>query len=325
MRDFRVALEDYLDYRALGDGSPLARAAASCCLDEEGGVLWVFGGFAGDFVASNELVAVDAVTLEVREIARLDVPARINQEMYFWNGLVILIGGSSFDFSSSMQLSREAIVYDTGTKSAKRFAAKGLCLRCASFFDADVGALYYTGGVHFSKSSMYRLDISTGENDEIALDPPFIPKTGSTSIWLPTKKAIVFSGFTKDGDIPTCHSDYSLIDPAGRSATTRRCNEFVGRTFSKAVLVERYKKALFLQGTWNGMEAARSVVYYDYERDRFDDLYLQPLPVDIIEGMAFYLRKENMVRVVGGMSGNAVQNTVWDLHLSRVEQAKLNG
>jgi hypothetical protein len=199
--------------------------------------------------------------------------------------------------------------------------SQNIGLRFTSFFDYKNGDIYYTGGMNMD-NAIYKLNILSGEIIEIN-HKHYFSRAGSTSMSY-EEKAIIFSGFTKNNNIPVCYSDYYIFSLRDNNTIIqRRCNEFVGRTFSKSILLKKYHKILFMLGTYNGMEQSRSIIYYDYAKDYFMDLGIQDIPLSIVEGIIFYIEKENKIYISGGVPGGksmgTVYDNIWELDIGKIE------
>ena len=70
------------------------------------------------------------------------------------------------------------------------------------------------------------------------------------------------------------------------------------------------------------MECSRSIIIYDYEKDLFNDLHIQEIPVAITEGIVFYIEENNKLYIAGGISENTVQDIIWELDIDEIMKKK---
>jgi len=70
------------------------------------------------------------------------------------------------------------------------------------------------------------------------------------------------------------------------------------------------------------METSRSIILYDYNKDIFDDLHIQEIPMSITEGIIFYIEKKKKLYIIGGyshdISGEKVSNILWELEIDKI-------
>jgi len=321
MKDFTIILEDYWNYNKLNNNHPFIKAGASCCLNNDQDKLYLFGGLNKELQLSKELFVINTNDFSIENQIHLNIEKRINSEMYFWNNNLIILG----DYSKSVELYKEIIVIDLFDYKIKKIKLENIGLRFTGFFDYKYGDLYYTGGLNID-NKIYKINIVTEEIEKIEFDEKaYFSRCGASSKSY-GRKAILFSGFRNYNNIPKCHSDYYIYDFDKKTINWKECNEFVGRTFSKAILIEKYNSILFVFGTYNGMETSRSIIIYDYNKDIFDDLHIQDLPVAITEGIVFYIEKKNKLYIAGGISHDKkqkmVQDIVWELDIEKIMENK---
>lgn len=315
MKKYEFQLAEYWDYKRLPEGHPLIKTAAGYCLNHDESKLFVFGGFDKKNNLSNILITIDTNDFHEEAQTPIDIEGRINNRMYYWNNKIIFIGGTSYDYSKPMKLFNEIVILELPEYRVETIDLKEIGLQFTSFFDYENGNLYYAGGLDFN-NIIYKVNIKSKEIEEIRKEL-FVSRCGATSISF-EDKAILFSGFRKEGNNPICYSDYYIFGMNDGKIKYKQCNEFVGRTFSKAVLLEKYHKILFLLGTYNGMEASHSGIYYNYKKDVFDGIYMQEIPIGVTEPIIFHLKNSNKVYIVGGISNDEVQEIMWELDLSKV-------
>ena len=321
MKDYTIILENYWNYKKLPDNHPFIKVAASHCLNSEQNKMYLFGGFNKIFKLSNELFVINTNDFSIENKISLTIEKRINSEMYYWNNNIIIIGGSSFDYSKPMELYNEIIIIELFDYKIRKIKLENIGLRFTGFFDYNRGDLYYTGGLD-TDNTIYKINISTEEIEKIKFDEKaYFSRCGSISMSY-GRKAILFSGFRNYNNIPKCHSDYYIYDFEEKKINWKECNEFVGRTCSKAVLLEKYNSILFVFGTYNGMECSRSIIIYNYNTDTFDDLHIQDIPVAITEGIIFYIEKTKKLYIAGGITHNKnqeiVQEIIWELDIGKI-------
>jgi hypothetical protein len=322
MKNYTITLEDYWNYNKLSGSHPFIRAAPAHCLNTEQDKLYLFGGFNSEFKASSELFVINTNDLCIETQISLNIEERINSEMYYWNNSIIIIGGASFDYSKPIKLFKEIVIIELPDYRIKRIELEDAGLRFAGFFDYKKGCLYYTGGLD-KDGTIFKVNIMTEKIEKIKFDEKiYFSRCGATAKSY-GEKAILFSGFRNVNNIPKCYSDYYIYNFGGETIRWKECNEFVGRTFSKAVLIEKYNAILFVFGTYNGMEGSRSIILYDYKKDIFDDLHIQDIPVAITEGIVFYLEKRNKIYIAGGVSEDKVQDIIWELDIEKIMEMRI--
>ncbi len=316
MKYFEMELDDCWNFTTLTNNHPLVTAASSYCLNNDQSTLFLFGGFNEEHTVTNTLSIINTCDFSIEQSIPLPIEGRLNAEMYFWNNSIILVGGVSFDHTKPMKLFTEILIIELPDYSIRKIELKQMGLRFNSFFDYTQGDLYYAGGLN-TDNTIYKVSIPSKKIDEIKEDIYF-SRCGSASISF-GEGAILFSGFRREGNNPICYSDYYVYSFRDGKITHNQCNEFAGRTFSKPVLLKKYNKILFLLGTYNGMEASHSGVYYDYENDRFDGLLMQEIPVGLTEAVVFYLENKNTVYIAGGITNEKVQNILWELDVGKIK------
>jgi hypothetical protein len=335
MRRLSVELAEYWQYKPIPKKHPLRKAATGHCLNSDKSKLFLFGGFDANFRCSDNLYVIKTSDFSTEDIVTTSISPRINHEMYFWNDSIIIAGGASFGHSSPILIYSEIVIITLPSYRIRNIQVPKMGLRFNSFFDYARGVLYYSGGLD-TDNVIYKTDILSGETQELT-DPSYFSRSGATSQNF-ENSAIVFSGFTRQfppgtepvlkgelsSGIPVCHSDYYLITLGNDGITHKACNEFVGRTFSKAVIISKYNKIFFVFGTYNGMETSRSIVFYDYKKDYFNDLFIQEFPWPITEALVFYLDDKNKLYIAGGVSNSKVQNLLWELDLEKIDNTELN-
>jgi hypothetical protein len=325
MKDYTIILEDYWHYNKLPNNHPLIKAASAHCLNTEQTKLYLFGGFNKEFKLSEELFVINTNDFSVENQINLNIEKRMNPEMYYWNNCIIIIGGSSFDYSKPMKLYDEIIIIELPGYKIKNIELENIGLRFTGFFDYKNGDLYYTGGLN-TDNTIYKINILTEKVEKIKFDEGIYFSRCGTSSKSYGKKAILFSGFRNYNNIPKCHSDYYIYDFKEKTINLKECNEFVGRTFSKTVLMEKYNTILFVFGTSNGIESSRSIIIYDYDKDIFDDLHIQEIPVTIVEGIVFYIEKKNKLYIAGGISHDKdreiVHEIIWELNIGKIMEER---
>ena len=321
MKDYTIKLENYWSYDTLPNNHPLIKVAASYCLNTEQDKLYLFGGFNKEFKLSEELFIINTKDLSIESRIGLHIEKRISPEMYFWNNCIVIIGGSSFDNSKPMELYREIIIVEIPSYNIRKIELESIGLKFTGFFDYKNGCLYYTGGLN-KDNTIYKISIVTGKTEKIIFNKKTYFSRCGTSSKSYGRKAILFSGFRNYNDIPKCHSDYYIFDFDTKDINWKECNEFVGRTFSKTVLLEKYNSILFVFGTYNGMECSRSIITYDYYKDLFGDLHIQEIPVAITEGIVFYLESKDKLYIAGGITHDKdhekVQDIIWELDIGMI-------
>lgn len=325
MKDYRIILEDYWTYNILPNNHPFVKTGSSHCLNTEQDKLYLFGGSDKEFKLSKELFIINTNDFSIENQVDLNIKNRICPEMYYWNNYIVIIGGSSSDYSKPMELYGEIIIVELPKYNIRKIKLENIGLRFTSFFDYKDGNLYYTGGLD-ADSIIYKINIETGKIEKIKFDEKtYFSRCGTSSISY-GKKAILFSGFRNYNNIPKCHSDYYIYDFEKKTINWKECNEFVGRTFSKTVLMEKYNAILFVFGTYNGMEGSRSIILYDYDKDIFDDLHIQEIPLAITEGIVFFIEKKNKLYVAGGMSHDkdkeVVHDIIWELDIGEIMEQR---
>ncbi len=262
MKTINIELADYWDYELYDASHPFVRAAAASCIDRSNSTLYIFGGLHDNFIPTNELIEIDLKTLTVSNTSFLNIAPRINHEMFLIDNKLYIIGGLSWTDRGSTKKYNEIIIYDLTSKTLEKVNTPNLNARFSCYNDEVHKSINYYGGLGSNPSDLNSFSIENKNCIVRKADPRITFKTGSTTIDLPNSQALIFSGFTSD-QIPICHSDYILVNKHDNHLINKKCNEFVGRTFSKAVYIDRYKKAFFLLGSYNGMEICRSIIYYD--------------------------------------------------------------
>ena len=321
MKDYTITLENYWNYNKLQNDHPLIKSGASHCLNTEQEKLYIFGGINKEFKLSKELFVINTNDFSIENQIDLNIEERINPEMYFWNDNIIIIGGSSFNNSKQMKLFREVIVIKLHDYGLKRIKLENIGLRFTSFFDYKNGDLYYTGGLD-TDNTIYKINIANEKIEKIKFNQEtYFSRCGASSKSY-GEKAILFSGFKHYNNVPKCHSDYYIFDFDKKTMNWKECNEFVGRTYSKTILIEKYNAILFVFGTYNGMEGSRSIIIYDYKNDIFDDLRVQEFPVSVSEGIVFYIENKKKMYVAGGVSRDKdksiIQEIIWELDIEKI-------
>lgn len=319
MKMISFELEEYWDYELLDENSPLLRGSAASCIDQKNSMLFVFGGITNKFTPTSELVVFDISTSKICKNILLPVTPRINHEMYFYDNKLYIVGGLSYTQFGSTKVFDEILIYDLENDEIEKIDAPNMKFRSSSVLSIEDKKIYYYGGLNCDPQLLNVFDVTTKICDTFILDENIVFKTGSTSICINTDKVLCFSGFTQN-NYPICHSEYVLMDLKNMKFISKKCNEFVGRTFSKAVYIEKYKKVFFMLGTYNGMEVCRSIIYYDIEKDEFNDLYVQGLPFDLNESVVFYCSSKNRIFIYGGFSMNKIQPYKWSLDLNVLEK-----
>jgi len=325
-KEYTIKLEDYWNYSRLGNNHPLIKVGASHCLNKENNKMYLFGGYNKEFEASNELYEINTNDFSVTNQINLEIEKRTNSEMYYWKNNIIIIGGISFDNLKPAEYYKEIIVIDSVNYNIKKIKLDNIGFRFTSFFDYKNGDLYYTGGLN-EENIIYKVNIIKESIEKIVFDDKtYFSRCGASSISY-GDKGIIFSGF-KNYNVPKCHSDYYIYNFENKTIDWRECNEFVGRTFSKTVLLEKYNSILFVFGTYNGMESSRSIIKYNYNDGLFDDMHIQEIPVSITEGIVFYKENTNKLYITGGLSHDKdhtiVHDIIWELDLNKFHYQRRN-
>jgi len=317
MKDFTIKLENYWNYSKLPNNHPFIKTASSHCLNTEQSKLYLYGGFNKENKTSNELFVINTNDFSIESKIELNIENRISHEMYYWNNQIIIIGGASFDSSKPAKLYKEIIIIELPEYKIRKIELENIGLRFTGFFDYEKGDLYYTGGLN-TDNTIHKINIKTEKAEKIEFDEKtYFSGCGSSSSCF-DRKAIIFSGFRNYNNIPKCLSDYYIFGFDNKSIEWKECNEFVGRTFSKAVLLEKYNSILFVFGTYNGMDCSRSIIKYDYKKDVFKVLRIQDIPAAITEGIVFYIEQKNKLYIAGGMSEGKTSDLIWELDLNQV-------
>jgi N-acetylneuraminic acid mutarotase len=319
-----IELEDYWNHNKLTDNHPFIRAAAAHCLNKGQDKLYLYGGFDREFKLTNDLFVINTDDLSIKKQISLNIEKRLNPQMYYHNNSIFIAGGSSFDYSKPVKLFNEIIIVELSGYKIRKIEIENIGLRFASFFDYENCNLYYVGGLDKDNN---KVNIETSSVEKVRFEENiYFPRCGSTALSY-QKKAILFSGFRNENNAPKCYSDYYTYNLEEKTMKHNECNEFVGRTFSKAVLIEKYNAILFVFGTYNGMETSRSIIMYDYQKDIFDDLHIQEIPVAITEGIIFYLERKKKLYIAGGLthdiSGQKIYDILWELNIDKIMEKRI--
>jgi hypothetical protein len=325
MKEYSIVLEDYWNYKILPENHPFIKAGASNCLNTNQDKLYLYSGINKEFKLLNELFVINTVDFSVDNKIDLNIQCRVNPEMYYWDNSIIIIGGSSYDYSKPMKLFNEIIIIELPDYKMRKIELEKIGLRFTGFLDYENGDLYYTGGLD-DDNTIYKINIKTETIEKINFNEnTYFSRCGTSSKSF-GRKAILFSGFKNYNDIPKCHSDYYIYDFDKKTINWKECNEFIGRTFSKTVLLEKYYSILFVFGSYNGMETSRSIITYDYKKDLFDDLHIQEIPEPVTEGIVFYLESSNKLYIAGGMSHDLdkqkIHEIIWELDIGRIMEKR---
>jgi hypothetical protein len=309
MKNYTIEIEDYWNYNKLPDNHPFIRAASAHCLNKEQDKLYIYGGVDHEFKLTNNLFVINTDDFSIKEQISLNIEKRLNPQMYYHNNSIFIIGGLSFDYSKPVN---EIIIVELSDYKIRKIEIENIGIRFTSFFDYENCNLYYTGGFD-ADNTLYKINIKTSEVEKIQFEEKtYFSRCGSTALSY-QRNAILFSGFKNENNIPKCYSDYYIYNLEEKTIIHKECNEFVGRTFSKAILLKKYDTVLFVFGTYNGMETSRSIIMYDYRNDIFDDLHIQEIPTAITEGIIFYLEKKKKMYIAGGLSHNISGQKIWDI------------
>ena len=311
MKTFGIELEEYWDYQKLPGNHPFVKTASSHCFNNGQGRMYLFGGFGPDFTVSNKLYEIDPENSGVYNTIDPGIEGRTNHDMYFWKDTIIIAGGISYDYPNPLRVFQEIILISLPGYEVRTIRLDFIGMRFTSFFDYSAGCLYYTGGFE-TDNAVYKVDIASGKIQRIDIDGSYFSRGGAASLSF-GDKAILFSGFRKENGIPHCYSDYYIYSFADGTMEHSLCSEFAGRTFSKPLLLRKYHKILFMLGTYNGMEQSHSGVCYDYEKNMFDGLCMQDIPVSAAEPVVYYLERTDRIYISGGITNNTVQDILWKL------------
>jgi len=307
MFEYKIRLPDYYSRIELNEKCCFKPVVgASACIDKENNIAYIFGG--SDFKKYNplNLFKFDLNTEKFEIIDQLDIKPRINHNIFYSKrNKIYIVGGLNPDFKNRDDFFRNEIIeYDLSEKNMKNLISDDELLkrgRPSVSFDEKNENIYIYGG--FDKSDFLIFDLKSNELKEITPEGVEVDKrTIMVSEMLPNGKLFIFSGFTNTKDCPICYNDYYIYDPDDNHLIKKSCNEIIGRSCAKSFVFEEMNKVVFFGGTMNGMEPSAAFYFYDYEKDYFNGLQIQCLPLGIIEPASLFSKKTKKLYIISGGS-----------------------
>jgi N-acetylneuraminic acid mutarotase len=318
---YELELKDYWSIKTLNDNYDyLPNNGATSAVDLKNNIAYIFGGFNAEHFMSLKLIKFDLNTEEFEIYDELDVELRINHEMHFYNNKIYIIGGLKYLYHNNFEMLKEIIIYDIINKNYEiiEFNSIEVKARYTSFLDSTNESIYlYTGT---SENNFYKFCLKTKLFEKITpKGKSFNERSGMISQFLPNGKALIFSGFGKDhNNIMSCFNNYYLYDTNQNINEFNYCNEVVGRTFSKSFIIDEYKKVVIYGGSINGMEDSGFLYMFDYEKNKFEPIYVQTLPVNMSNKVVVFSGKSKKMYYFFGTVNNKETYEIFILDFNKI-------
>lgn len=325
--NYSVLLDNYWTVKEINSiMSPVVSGAS--VVDQLAGQAYLYGGLAADGVFPGGLYSMDLDNMEINHHYDLDIPGRMNHQIFLLEkGTLLILGGTRKGHICTDILELDPL---KGLLRQHSFAEESLFAMQQTFFFQAPYIYVYGGFIKGGKNSDRFFRIHTESFKVEDLSPMNRDaRAGMISQVLPGNKSFIFSGFSYGDERPLCHNNYYLYDIEQNRLEKRECNEVCGRSFAKSFILPERQKVVIGLGTINGMETSGAFYHYDWEQDRMNRLFIQSLPVERVEPLVFYSEKNRQCHILGGtipgpeisplkehviLDFNQVPEDAWDFH-----------
>lgn len=300
-----IDLPDYWSSFKLKNFIPCG--SSSSAIDQKNNCAYIFGGTNWKDSSLNYLYKFNLDNENIEIIDELKISSRFNHRIFYTiNNKIVIIGGiKNHDKQnySNLEYCNDIIIYDLIKQEIKIINIKNDLLKrgqfTASYYEKE-NSIYIFGG--FNRSDLLKFNLNDNSLNEInPLKNILNKRAGMISEVLPNDNLFIFSGFGGYNGKPICYNDYYLYNIIDNTISKKDCNEVVGRTFAKSFHYKKMKKIIIFGGTLNGMESSGSFYFYDYEKDFFNVIHINPLPLDLVEPTLIFSEKNDLLYILGGL------------------------
>jgi N-acetylneuraminic acid mutarotase len=267
-------------------------------------VAYIYGG--SDYKTNNnKLYKFDFNSEKFELLDEILIKNRFNHKMfYIKNNKLCIIGGvNNTNENKPMEYCNDIILYDILTKKIKYIEIPIDKMKRGQFtagLDFNENIIYVFGG--FNNSDFFKINLNNEKIDDIKPSGDKLnARAGMISEVLPNGNYFIFSGFNDVNKKPICFNDYYIYNPNENKLIRKDCTENIGRTFGKSIINDDIKKLIIFGGSYNGMEVSGSIYFYDYEKDKFNMAYLQPLPKVRVEPIVVFSNKNKKMYIISGL------------------------